>query len=62
MLDVEFTLVLTIFLVVLVIFIFLRNVAATLIPSVTVPLAVLGAAAIMYVVGSNLDNLSLTIR
>ena len=58
-LDVEFTLVLTIILVVLVIFIFLRNVAATLIPSVTVPLAVLGTAAIMYVVGYSLDNLSL---
>jgi HAE1 family hydrophobic/amphiphilic exporter-1 len=57
--DVEFTLVLTIVLVVLVIFIFLRNVAATLIPSVTVPLAVLGTAAVMYVMGYSLDNLSL---
>ena len=57
--DVEFTLVLTIALVVGVIFVFLRSVAATLIPSVTVPLAILGTAAIMYVVGYSLDNLSL---
>jgi HAE1 family hydrophobic/amphiphilic exporter-1 len=57
--DVEFTLVLTIALVVMVIFVFLRNVAATLIPSVTVPLALMGTAAIMYLVGYSLDNLSL---
>ncbi|WP_305806666.1 efflux RND transporter permease subunit, partial [Stenotrophomonas sp. YIM B06876] len=57
--DVEFTLLLTIALVVLVIFLFLRNVAATLIPSVTVPLALLGTTAIMYLVGFSLDNLSL---
>ena len=57
--DVEFTLVLTIALVVLVIFLFLRNVAATLIPSVTVPLAIMGSAAVMYLVGFSLDNLSL---
>ncbi len=57
--DVEFTLILTIVLVVLVIFIFLRNVPATLIPSVTVPLAIFGAAAAMYLVGYSLDNLSL---
>jgi HAE1 family hydrophobic/amphiphilic exporter-1 len=57
--DVEFTLLLTIALVVLVIFIFLRNVAATLIPSVTVPLALMGTAAVMYLVGFSLDNLSL---
>ena len=57
--DVEFTLVLTIALVVLVIFLFLRNVAATLIPSVTVPLALMGTAAVMYLVGFSLDNLSL---
>jgi HAE1 family hydrophobic/amphiphilic exporter-1 len=56
---VEFTLVLTIALVVMVIFVFLRNVAATLIPSVTVPLAIMGTAAVMYVVGYSLDNLSL---
>ena len=57
--DVEFTLLLTIALVVMVIFLFLRNVWATLIPSVTVPLALLGTAALMYVVGYSLDNLSL---
>ncbi len=57
--DVEFTLILTIALVVMVIFVFLRNVAATLIPSATVPLALLGTAAVMYVVGYSLDNLSL---
>ncbi|MFJ2988483.1 efflux RND transporter permease subunit [Collimonas sp. NPDC087041] len=57
--DVEFTLVLTIALVVMVIFLFLRNVAATLIPSVTVPLALLGTAGVMYLLGFSLDNLSL---
>ena len=57
--DVEFTLVLTIGLVVLVIFLFLRNVWATLIPGVTVPLSLLGTAALMYVMGYSLDNLSL---
>ena len=57
--DVEHTLMLTIALVVLVIFIFLRNVPATLIPSVTVPLALTGTAAVMYLVGFSLDNLSL---
>jgi HAE1 family hydrophobic/amphiphilic exporter-1 len=57
--DVEFTLLLTVALVVLVIFVFLRHVAATLIPSVTVPLALLGTAAAMYLLGYSLDNLSL---
>jgi HAE1 family hydrophobic/amphiphilic exporter-1/multidrug efflux pump len=57
--DVEFTLVLTIALVVMVIFLFLRNVWATVIPGVTVPLALLGTAALMYIVGYSLDNLSL---
>ncbi|KAF1043386.1 MAG: Multidrug resistance protein MdtB [Herbaspirillum frisingense] len=57
--DIEFTLILTIALVVMVIFVFLRNVAATLIPSVTVPLAIMGTAGVMYVVGYSLDNLSL---
>ncbi|MBR8656225.1 efflux RND transporter permease subunit [Achromobacter sp. Marseille-Q0513] len=57
--DVEFTLALTIALVVLVIFLFLRNVAATVIPCVTVPLALTGTAAAMYLVGFSLDNLSL---
>ena len=57
--DVEFTLALTIALVVMVIFVFLRNVWATIIPSVTVPLALLGACALMWVAGYSLDNLSL---
>ncbi|WP_454720321.1 MULTISPECIES: efflux RND transporter permease subunit [Cupriavidus] len=57
--DVEFTLVLTIALVVMIIFLFLRNVAATVIPSVTVPLALLGTAGAMYLLGYSLDNLSL---
>src|SRR6202034_4562170 len=57
--DVEFTLMLTIALVVMVIFVFLRNLWATIIPSVTVPLALLGACALMWVAGYSLDNLSL---
>jgi hydrophobe/amphiphile efflux-1 (HAE1) family protein len=57
--DVEFTLMLTIALVVLVVFLFLRHVRATLIPSATVPLAVLGAFGWMYLMGYSLDNLSL---
>ncbi len=57
--DVQFTLLLTIGLVVMVIFIFLRSVWATIIPSVTVPLALLGACALMWIAGYSLDNLSL---
>ncbi|MBS0319327.1 MAG: efflux RND transporter permease subunit, partial [Proteobacteria bacterium] len=57
--DVEFTLILTGFLVVAVIFVFLRNVRATLIPAVTIPLAVMATAGGMYVLGFSLDNLSL---
>jgi hydrophobe/amphiphile efflux-1 (HAE1) family protein len=57
--DVQFTLLLTIFLVVLVIFVFLRSFWATVIPTVTVPLALLGACALMWVFGYTLDNLSL---
>jgi hydrophobic/amphiphilic exporter-1 (mainly G- bacteria), HAE1 family len=57
--DVEYTLMLTISLVVLVIFLFLRNAWATIIPGVTVPLALLGTCAMMYVLGYSLDNLSL---
>jgi hydrophobe/amphiphile efflux-1 (HAE1) family protein len=57
--DVEFTLCLTIALVVMVIFLFLRNAWATIIPGVTVPLALLGTAATMYVLNYSLDNLSL---
>jgi HAE1 family hydrophobic/amphiphilic exporter-1 len=57
--DVQFTLLLTIFLVVMVIFVFLRSFWATIIPTVTVPLALLGACALMWVFGYTLDNLSL---
>jgi HAE1 family hydrophobic/amphiphilic exporter-1 len=57
--DVQFTLLLTIALVVMVIFVFLRSVWATVIPSVTVPLALLGALAAMWAAGYTLDNLSL---
>ena len=57
--DVELTLMMTVALVVMVIFIFLRSLWATIIPSVTVPLALLGACALMWVVGYSLDNLSL---
>jgi multidrug efflux pump len=57
--DVEFELMLTIALVVLVIFLFLRNVYATIIPSVAVPLSLVGTFAAMYALGYSLDNLSL---
>jgi len=57
--DVQFTLLLTIGLVVMVIFVFLRSFWATVIPSVTVPLALLGACALMWMAGYTLDNLSL---
>jgi hydrophobic/amphiphilic exporter-1 (mainly G- bacteria), HAE1 family len=57
--DVEKTLALTIVLVVLVIFLFLRNAWATIIPGVTVPLALLGTVALMYTLNFSLDNLSL---
>ncbi|HEY3790944.1 MAG TPA: efflux RND transporter permease subunit, partial [Bradyrhizobium sp.] len=57
--DVQFTLLITILLVVMVIFIFLRSVWATIIPSVTVPLALLGACSLMWMFGYTLDNLSL---
>jgi len=57
--DVEFELMLTIGLVVLVIFLFLRSVRATIIPSVAVPLSLIGTFAAMYALGYSLDNLSL---
>ncbi|HTW69468.1 MAG TPA: multidrug efflux RND transporter permease subunit, partial [Acetobacteraceae bacterium] len=57
--DVEFELGLAVALVVLVIFIFLRNVPATIIPSLSVPLSLVGTLAIMYLLGFSLDNLSL---
>jgi multidrug efflux pump len=57
--DVEITLVISILLVILVVFIFLRNVWATLIPSVAVPLSLLGTFGGMYLMGYSIDNLSL---
>src|SRR5580700_4504720 len=57
--DVEFSLMLTIALVVMVIFLFLRSVSATIIPSVAVPLSLVGTLGIMYLAGYSLDNLSL---
>ena len=57
--DVELTLALTIALVVMVIFVFLRSFWATIIPSITVPLALLGACALMWAANYSLDNLSL---
>ena len=57
--DVEFELLLTIALVVLVIFLFLRSFAATLIPSVAVPLSLVGTFGVMYLMGYSLNNLSL---
>jgi len=57
--DVELELLLTIALVVMVIFVFLRHVAATIIPSVAVPLSIVGTFGVMYLLGYSLDNLSL---
>ncbi len=57
--DVEFELMLTIALVVLVIFLFLRNLSATVIPSVAVPLSLIGTFGVMYLLGYSLNNLTL---
>ncbi|MGC2086576.1 MAG: efflux RND transporter permease subunit [Bradyrhizobium sp.] len=57
--DVQFTLLLTVALVVMVIFLFLRNLWATVIPAVTVPLSLIGTFAVLHVLGYSLDNLSL---
>jgi HAE1 family hydrophobic/amphiphilic exporter-1 len=57
--DVKVTLVFTLFLVVLVIFAFLRNTSATLIPSLSMPMSIVGTFAVMYLLGFSLDNLSL---
>ncbi|HUX11048.1 MAG TPA: efflux RND transporter permease subunit [Terriglobia bacterium] len=57
--DVKFTLLLADFLVVLVIFLFLRNASATLIPSMALPMAIMGTFAVMYLLGYTIDNLSL---
>ena len=57
--EVKFTLLLTLGIVVLVIFLFLRNVSATVIPSLALPISVIGTFAVMYLLGYSLDNLSL---
>ena len=57
--DVKFTLVLTIVLVILVIFLFLRNLSATIIPSLALPMSIVGTFSVMYLLGYSLDNLSL---
>jgi multidrug efflux pump len=57
--DVQFELLLTVALVVMVMFLFLRTVAATIIPSVAVPLSIVGTFGAMYLLGYSLDNLSL---
>ncbi|HXY29379.1 MAG TPA: efflux RND transporter permease subunit [Gemmatimonadaceae bacterium] len=57
--DVKFTLMLTLVLVVMVIFVFLRNVPATIIPSLALPMSLIGTFAVMYLLGYSLDNLSL---
>jgi multidrug efflux pump len=57
--DVEFELMLTVGLVVMVIFLFLRNLAATVIPSVAVPLSIVGTFGVMYLLGYSLNNLTL---
>jgi HAE1 family hydrophobic/amphiphilic exporter-1 len=57
--EVKFTLMLTLFLVVMVIFIFLRNVSATVIPSLALPMSLVGTFAVMYLLGYSLNNLTL---
>jgi len=57
--DVEFELMLTVALVVMVIFLFLRSLSATIIPSIAVPLSLIGTFGVMYMLGYSLDNLSL---
>ncbi|HEU5069737.1 MAG TPA: efflux RND transporter permease subunit [Verrucomicrobiae bacterium] len=57
--DVQFTLGLTVALVVMVIFVFLRNISATVIPSLALPMSLIGTFAVMYLLGYSVDNLSL---
>jgi len=57
--DVEFTMVLTLGLVVMVIFLFLRNLSATIIPSLALPFSIIGTFAVMYLLNFSLDNLSM---
>ena len=57
--DVQITLLITVFLVILVIFVFLRNLWATVIPAVAVPVSLVGTFGVMYLLGYSIDNLSL---
>jgi len=57
--DVEFELALTIGLVIMVIFVFLRNVSATIIPAIAIPISLIGTMAVMYPLGYSLNNLTL---
>ena len=57
--DIKFTMILTLGLVIMVIFVFLRNVPATIIPSMALPFSVIGTFAVMYLCGYSLDNLSM---
>ena len=57
--DVKFTLLLTVGLVIMVIFLFLRNISATIIPSLALPMSIVGTFAVMYLLGYSIDNLSL---
>ena len=57
--DIQFTLLLTLALVVLVIFLFIRNISATVIPSLSLPMSVIGTFAVMYMLGYSLNNMSL---
>ena len=57
--DVQFTLLLAIFLVILVIFLFLRNISATIMPSLALPMSIVGTFAVMYLFGYTIDTLSL---
>src|SRR5256714_18252 len=57
--DVKFTLMLTVGLVIMVIFLFLRNISATIIPSLALPMSIVGTFAAMYMLGYSLDNMSL---
>ena len=57
--DVQFTMILTLGLVVMVIFLFLRNISATIIPSLALPFSIIGTFAVMYLLSYSLDNLSM---
>jgi multidrug efflux pump len=57
--DIELTLIISVILVILVVFVFLRNIPATFVPAVAVPVSLIGTCAVMYLCGFSLDNLSL---